>query len=409
MTLSFNKLNEIAELYESIAASEQEQLGGDYIQELTASQQSTKTKSELAAANSEMIRRGGVAGSISRGLTSMFGSQKDIDKNKASDKASDARVRQAGAASVGKYYSSSDNKTYANYNDAKAAKNSRDAKAVTPKPTEQPQRQPAAAPANAKVLPSKPAGPAATAPAAGKSGMDIWKAKYANTLAKNVNPNGTQKGTGQSTMSKDAAELRSMQSASQARQGATPSVGQKASGLSLGSSQFKPATTSQATAAAPSTSPAASGSVAQITKTIASAPKPTPVAPKVAPAAGGYTSREGDGKPRKKEDILFSYQYEDAYDLVLEYLLDNGHVDTVDEAHYVMMELDAEVVQDIVETRRDPRGRPASGPMNVYANPKKPSQAHLDAVKAYDEKQKKKSPEQRKAELDAYKERQMNR
>jgi hypothetical protein len=47
--------------------------------------------------------------------------------------------------------------------------------------------------------------------------------------------------------------------------------------------------------------------------------------------------------------------------------------------------------------------------MNVYANPKgKPSQAHLDAVKSYDAEQKKKTPEQRKAEQDAYRERQMN-
>ena len=62
-----------------------------------------------------------------------------------------------------------------------------------------------------------------------------------------------------------------------------------------------------------------------------------------------------------------------------------------------------------VEARMDPRGRPASGPMNVYANPKgKPSQAHLDAVKSYDAEQKKKTPEQRKAEQDAYRERQMN-
>jgi hypothetical protein len=45
--------------------------------------------------------------------------------------------------------------------------------------------------------------------------------------------------------------------------------------------------------------------------------------------------------------------------------------------------------------------------MNVYANPKKPDPAQA-AVKAYDEKQKKKTPEQRKAELDAYRERQMN-
>ena len=106
-----------------------------------------------------------------------------------------------------------------------------------------------------------------------------------------------------------------------------------------------------------------------------------------------------------------TYQEEvEIYDIVLEYLMSEGHADTIAEAEYIMTELDSEMVDQIVETRLDPRGRPASGPMNVYANPKnKPSQAHLDAVKAYDAAQKKKTPEQRKAELDAYKERQMNR
>jgi hypothetical protein len=100
----------------------------------------------------------------------------------------------------------------------------------------------------------------------------------------------------------------------------------------------------------------------------------------------------------------------DAYDVVLEYLLDNGHVDTVDEAHYVMLEMDAEVIQDIVEERRDPRGRVSSGPMNVYRDSKrKPDKEHSDAVKSYDNEQKKKTPEQKKAELDAYIERQRNR
>jgi hypothetical protein len=104
-----------------------------------------------------------------------------------------------------------------------------------------------------------------------------------------------------------------------------------------------------------------------------------------------------------------SFEY-DAYDLVLEYLLSQGHAETVAEAQYLMTEMDAEMIGDIVEARMDPRGRPASGPMNVYAKSKgKPDQAHLDAVKAYDEKQKKKTPEQRKKELDDYKERQRNR
>jgi hypothetical protein len=47
--------------------------------------------------------------------------------------------------------------------------------------------------------------------------------------------------------------------------------------------------------------------------------------------------------------------------------------------------------------------------MNVYANPKgKPSQAHLDAIAAVEADNKKKTPEQRKKELDDYRERQMN-
>ena len=43
----------------------------------------------------------------------------------------------------------------------------------------------------------------------------------------------------------------------------------------------------------------------------------------------------------------------DAYDLVLEYLLSQGHADTLEEANYVMLEMDAEMVQDIVEAAKD--------------------------------------------------------
>ena len=38
----------------------------------------------------------------------------------------------------------------------------------------------------------------------------------------------------------------------------------------------------------------------------------------------------------------------EAYDVVLDYLLSEGHADTVEEAHYVMMQLDAENIQSIV-------------------------------------------------------------
>ena len=39
----------------------------------------------------------------------------------------------------------------------------------------------------------------------------------------------------------------------------------------------------------------------------------------------------------------------EAYDVVLDYLLSEGHVDTVEEAHYVMLQMTSEHVRDIVE------------------------------------------------------------
>jgi hypothetical protein len=45
------------------------------------------------------------------------------------------------------------------------------------------------------------------------------------------------------------------------------------------------------------------------------------------------------------------------YDLVAEYLLSQGHVDTLEEAHYVMMEMDAEMIGDIVEDGFNSSGR----------------------------------------------------
>jgi hypothetical protein len=39
----------------------------------------------------------------------------------------------------------------------------------------------------------------------------------------------------------------------------------------------------------------------------------------------------------------------DSYDIILDYLFSQGHVDTLEEALYVMMELSSETIQDIVE------------------------------------------------------------
>jgi len=113
-------------------------------------------------------------------------------------------------------------------------------------------------------------------------------------------------------------------------------------------------------------------------------------------------------KVKAARKVLSKESY-DLYDIILSHLISEGYADTEQAAEAIMVNMSEEWRESIVETRMDPRGRPASGPMNVYANPKgKPSQAHLDAVKSYDAEQKKKTPEQRKAEQDAYRERQMN-
>ena len=54
-------------------------------------------------------------------------------------------------------------------------------------------------------------------------------------------------------------------------------------------------------------------------------------------------------REKKKAASATKVEQYDAFDLVLEYLISEGHVDTVDEALYVMMEMDAETIQDIVE------------------------------------------------------------
>ena len=62
----------------------------------------------------------------------------------------------------------------------------------------------------------------------------------------------------------------------------------------------------------------------------------------------------------------------EAYDVVLDYLLSEGHVDTVEEAHYVMLQMTSEHVQDIVEGKYSSSVRATYGgvtdtfPVEVY-------------------------------------------
>ena len=85
----------------------------------------------------EDTRRGGIFGQAWRTGVRMFGTNKDIGRVDAADKASDDRVKQRVAASQGKYYSSSDGKYYANFaaaNKARIARQKPKGKTITPPP-----------------------------------------------------------------------------------------------------------------------------------------------------------------------------------------------------------------------------------------------------------------------------------
>ena len=57
------------------------------------------------------------------------------------------------------------------------------------------------------------------------------------------------------------------------------------------------------------------------------------------------------GKSKDKNTVKSSYEY-DAYDMVLEYLLSTEQAATIEEANYVMTEMDAETIQGIVEAQK---------------------------------------------------------
>ena len=75
----------------------------------------------------------------------------------------------------------------------------------------------------------------------------------------------------------------------------------------------------------------------------------------VAPGLKKWASIYGRGGKKQlkqftpSQERLFKDLNMEAYDVVLDYLLSEGHAETVEEAHYVMMQMDAEYVQSIVE------------------------------------------------------------
>jgi hypothetical protein len=81
----------------------------------------------------------------------------------------------------------------------------------------------------------------------------------------------------------------------------------------------------------------------QAVKAGVGAEKPPAAKPKSG-GPGGYQLPAG-AKPKTVEAVK-----RESYDLVLDYLLSEGHAETVEEAHYIMLRLEADHIQEIVES-----------------------------------------------------------
>jgi len=160
-----------------------------------------------------------------------------------------------------------------------------------------------------------------------------------------------------------SAELRAAKAARAAAKAAGDTKGAEEAavkaGVEAGKSASKPAVTSRPSGFGVPTAPLA----AKLSAATSTAP-PTPTeAPKVAPS--NTLSNTVAPSKLKKEEY-------DAYDLVLEYLLSQGHADTLEEANYVMLELDAEMIGSIIEAKVDeklPEHKRSGARLNRYDNP----------------------------------------
>lgn len=139
-----------------------------------------------------------------------------------------------------------------------------------------------------------------------KLGLETW-AKAKPKLAAKLDADGTQKGTGQSQMEKDAEELRRMSNMSKQRQGAL-----------MGG-------------------PEGPGSINK--KDVEDAMK-------------AEQERQKKKLEQEKSKVTTKESYE-PYEVLLEYLLSGGHADTIEEAHYIMLEMDASAVRAVMEEYED--------------------------------------------------------
>ena len=101
----------------------------------------------------------------------------------------------------------------------------------------------------------------------------------------------------------------------------------------------------QKPAPTPAAAPAPKPMGAATASAPAPAPKPTPT-PAASPAPKPMARPTG-ARPMGARNRM---RMMDSYDMVLDYLLSGGHAETVEEAHYIMLRLEADHIQEIVET-----------------------------------------------------------
>jgi len=213
------------------------------------------------------------------------------------------KAKQDYAKSKGKYYSSSDQKTYANYNDALAARNSR--RGVKPAAP----AAPSAPAGNGKPAPTPPK-PAPAKPATAKLGNTSYQVRTPTS-----------------------AELKGAQEYRAANPNAKPEDVLKAAQLRGKQQASVDADIAKFNKPEELNKQAPVGSALRAQQDAQAAKKAEEEKKRAAEKAAAGTTKE-------------SY---DAYDIVLEYLISGGHVESISEAHYVMLEMDSETIQSIVE------------------------------------------------------------
>ena len=168
------------------------------------------------------------------------------------------------------------------------------------------------------TVPAKPT-PAAAAPEVKATNTIAAKPTQPAVAPAKPKTEPAAKPAGQSTMSQQAAELRDMQRASQLRQ-----QGQDVTGANITS----------------------------VRKDVEKFNKPEELnkpAPAGTALAAEQERRRKAQQAQQAKPVEESY---DAYDLVLEYLFDTEQAETLKEAHYLMTEMNSEMIQSIVEAKR---------------------------------------------------------